>query len=143
MRPLTRGRPKNPVTDMQTYALSAPPDRTIRAACEQVGCEQWLLGWETHLDEATLQGRRLAAYIRQISGRTFTEQRTAAGITVFRFASRQRCFREHHTRPETYLVRGGDWRQNLGLIRQHVRPADWVEDFAENQQTISDRIEKG
>lgn len=143
MRPLTRVAPVLPAAAMVTYALSAPPDRTIKTACERAGCEQWRHGWETHLDEATPDGRRLAAYIRQVAGRTFAEKRTAVGITVFRFPSGQRCFREHFTRPEVYLVHGGDWREHRGLIRRHLRPIDWVEDMGENLQAVTEQIEKG
>ncbi|MEU8362319.1 hypothetical protein AB0C27_40505 [Nonomuraea sp. NPDC048882] len=115
----------------------------MRAACEQVGCAAWRHGWETKVDEGTPLGQAQAAYIRQQSGRTFREQRTGEGLTAFRFEPGQRCFAEHRTRPETYLVRGGDWRQNLGLIRQHQRPADWVEDFSLHQDGLSEQQRKG
>ena len=32
------------------YILRMPPDITIRAACEDVRCENWQFGWETILD---------------------------------------------------------------------------------------------
>lgn len=135
--------PNLPVDAYQTFQLAAPRDRMVKTACEQVGCEAWRSGWESAFDESTELGRNQAAYVRNRSGRTFREQRTDAGLTVFRFEPGQRCFRDHHTRPEFYSVRGGDWRQNLGLIRQHSRPADWVEHFAEHQDRIADQIEKG
>ena len=142
MRPVTRIEPVAAPGAYQTFRIVSPPDRLVRAACEQVGCAAYLHGWETKVDEGTPLGQAQAAYIRQQSGRTFRESRTE-GLTVFRFASRQRCFAEHRTRPETYLVRGGDWRQNLGLIRQHQRPADWVEDFSLHQDRLSDQQRRG
>jgi hypothetical protein len=128
----------------QTYSITAPHDRTVRAACEEVGCAAWLNGWQSKVDESTELGQRQAAYIRQQSGRTFREQRTGEGLTVFTFDSRQRCFADHRTRPEVYAVRDGDWRGNpTGRTRTHQSAADWTEDFGEHQQRIADQIERG
>src|SRR5690606_34697531 len=123
--------------------IISPADRMVKTACEDAGCLAWRYGWETRVDEGTELGRAQAAYIRHQSGRTFREIRTAEGLTVFRFEPYQRCFAEHRTRPEVYLVRGGDWRRDLGLIRRHTRPADWVEDFGEHQQRIADQQRRG
>lgn len=128
----------------QTYSITVPRDTLVRAACEQVGCAAWRHGWESTIDESTELGQRQAAYIRQTSGRTFREQRTDAGLTVFRFESGQRCFADHQTRPELYAVRDGDWRGNpTGRTRQHTRAADWVEDFGEHQLRLVDQQQKG
>lgn len=143
MRPLNRITPAAPAGAFVTYRIVSPADRAVRSACEEVGCEAWRHGWETQVDEGTPLGQAQASYIRAQSGRTFRESRTGDGLTVFRFESRQRCFAEHRTRPEFYSVRGGDWRQNLGLIRQHRAGADWVEDFAEHQDRIARQIERG
>lgn len=143
MRPLTRITPALPAGAFQTYRIISPPDVMVRAACEQAGCAAWRYGWETRVDEATDLGQAQAAYIRRQSGRTFREQHADAGLTVFRFEPYQRCFADHRTRPETYLVRGGDWRRDLGLIRQHRHPADWVEDFGEHQSRIKQQHERG
>lgn len=132
-----------PVGSYLTYAISSPADVTVKTACEQVGCVHWRAGWETHVDEATDLGGRQAAYIRTQSGRTFREARRADGVTVFHFESGQRCFREHQTRPETFFTRRGDWRQNLGIVRRHTRPTDWVEDFALHQGQLAQRLERG
>lgn len=143
MRPLNRITPAAPPTAFQTYRIISPPDRFVRSACEEVGCSAWLYGWETRVDERTDLGRAQAAYIRQQSGRTFRELATAEGLTVFRFEPKQRCFAEHRTRPEVFLVRGGDWRRDFGVLRQHKRGADWVEDFAEHQDRLADQQRKG
>lgn len=128
----------------QTYSIAQPRDTTVRAACEQVGCAAWQRGWESAIDETTPLGQKQAAYIRTQSGRTFREQKTAAGVTVFRFEARQRCFTEHRTRPQLYAVRDGDWRGNpTGRVRQHQRPQDWVEDFGEHQLRLTDQQQKG
>lgn len=142
MRPVSRITPVGPAGAYQTYRIVSPPDRAVRAACEQVGCLARLHGWETRVDEGTPLGQAQAVYIRTQAGRTFRESRTE-GLTVFRFESGQRCFAEHQTRPETFTVRSGDWRQNLGLLRQHEKPADWVEDFAGHQGRLARQIERG
>jgi hypothetical protein len=144
MQQVNRFQPAMEVGAYQTFQISAPRDVTVVAACEQVGCPQWQDGWDSVINEATQLGQEQAAYIRQKSGRTFREMRTEAGLTVFRFEAHQRCFAEHRTRPEIYLVRDGDWRGNpTGRRRNHSRAADWVEDFGEHQQRIADEIEKG
>jgi hypothetical protein len=130
---------------MQTYRIVSPPDATVVSACERVGCPHWRDGWDTIVDEASQLGQAQAAYIRSgATGRSYRETRTEAGLTVFRFEAHQRCFQEHRTRTELYLVRGGDWRGNPDrMARDHSRPEDWVEDFAEHQQRLADRIDKG
>lgn len=144
MQMVNRIEPNLPVGAYQTYSITAPRDVTVIAACEQVECPQWRNGWDSVIDERTDLGTTQAAYIRGQSGRTFREMRTDAGLTVFRFESGQRCFAEHRTRPEIYLVRDGDWRGNpTGRRRQHTRPADWVEDMAENQGRLIDLQQKG
>lgn len=118
------------------YLIRMPRDTMVVAACEDVRCENWQYGWETITDEATSLGRAQAAYIRRQSGRTFTEHRTAEGLTVFRFASRQRCFTEHRTRPGRYLVRGAG-------IREHSSLGDWIEDIAGHVTQIENQRKKG
>ncbi len=128
----------------QTYSITSPRDTTLRAACEQVDCVAWRHGWQSAIDEATELGRTQAAYIRTQSRRTFREQRTSEGLTVFVFEPGQRCFADHRTRPEIYLVRDGDWRENpTGRSRQHQRAADWVEDFGEHQLRLVEQQKKG
>lgn len=128
----------------QTYSITQPRDALIAAACEQVGCAAWRQGWESVIDESTGLGKRQAAYIRGESRRTFREAKRGDGLTVFRFESGQRCFAEHQTRPELYVVRDGDWRGNpTGRARRHQRAADWVEDFGEHQERLVDQQKKG
>lgn len=145
MQPLNRmERDLLPPAAYQTFSISTPHDQMVQAACQQVGCESWRNGWETLINEATELGQQQAAYIRARAGRTFREQRTGGGLTVFRFDSGQRCFANHQTRPELYAVRDGDYRGNpTGKARQHQRAADWVEDFGEHQLRLIDQQQKG
>lgn len=136
--------PEHPVEAYQTYAINTRSDLTVVSACADVLCDAYQFGWQTEVDEATDLGRSQAAYIRHQSGRTFREQRTGTGLTVFTFDSRQRCFAEHRTFPEVFRVRHGDWRGNpTGHTRTHQSGADWTEDFGEHQQRIADQIERG
>lgn len=139
---LNRIQPQGKPGDYQTYGIRRRPDVLRPAACKEVGCRAWARGWETKVDEATPLGRQQAAYIRTRSGRTFKEYQLG-GITVFRFESGQRCFADHQTIAETFRVWGGDWRRNLGPIRQHKNGLDWAEDFGEHQQRLADEQERG
>lgn len=126
----------------KTYSITSPRDVQVKAVCEQVGCDKWLKGWQSPIDESTDLGKAQAHYIRTQSGRTFREQRTAAGITVFTFEPKQRCFADHKTRPETYTVANGDWRRS-SVARVHANAADWTEDFALHQGKLADQLNKG
>jgi hypothetical protein len=147
---------------MKTYQVAAPRSTHTRpATCAEVDCGHWRHGWATRVDERTDLGMAQAAYIRAecVSASTpaspagrarrrYVETRTPEGLTEFAFPGGQQCFAEDHRvpleRPELFIVRGGDWRGNpTGQHRQHKRPDDWVEDFAEHQQRIATQIQKG
>ena len=53
---------------------------------------------------------------------------------MFRFASGQRCFAEHRTKPARFLVRG---------VREHSNLGDWIEDIAGHVTTIEDLRKRG
>ena len=143
-RQLFRIEPALPVEAVKTYSIRQPADTAVKAVCEQVGCEAWRHGWRSLIDEGTSLGRQQADYIRTESRRTFREGRTNGGLTVFTFESGQRCFADHQTRPEIYVVRGGDWRGNpRGEFLQHTRAADWVDDCANHQIKLADRLAQG
>lgn len=134
--------------DYITYAIRAGRDGMVVAACKDVGCQFWAHGWETTVDESTPLGKAQAEYIRDPSdrgaGRTYTEQRTGTGLTVFKFEAFQRCFTEHHTQPDRFLVRDGDWRGNpTQRVRLHANGRDWAEDFQEHEGSLAELREKG
>ncbi len=118
------------------YVVRMPRDVTVRSACEDVECEGWRCGWESHIDEATPLGQAQAAYIRQHSGRTFTELRSGA-LTVFRFTPGQRCFAEHRTRPARLLVRQG------AMVREHATFDDIAEDYTEHAGRLAEQLRRG
>ena len=156
MRPLFRPDPVGPAAAYKTYEIRSPRSTHWRpATCEQVDCAAYLHGWSTTVDTGTELGQGQAYYIRKQSGRSFQEEPAvfdftdSPGLVAFVFPPGQRCFRSdtHRirlTRPEIFVVRGGDWRGNpAGTSRQHQRPEHWVEDFAQHQDRISTRLQRG
>jgi hypothetical protein len=136
--------PRGPASAYKSYVIVSPRDTTVRTACEDAGCKHWREGWESLIDERTDLGKQQAHYIRQESRRSFTEKRTAEGLTVFRFESGQRCFADHRTRPERYIERGGDFRGNpRGDRLMHTRAADWVESSSIHQDRLAEAIKRG
>lgn len=141
--------PKLPMQAMQTYQVVAPAATHFRpATCAEVDCPHYLHGWHSPIDERTELGQRQAHYIRNQSGRRYTEDRhQVPGLTLFTFEAGQTCFQQHQMRldrPEIFLVRDGDWRGNpTGQTRRHAGPDDWVDDFANHQQKLADQLEKG
>lgn len=134
--------PRMPVEAYRTWSVQSRPDKRVKSVCEKVGCPQWRSGWESVIDEGTELGRSQALFIRR-SGRTFREQKNGLGLTVFRFESGQRCFADHQTMPELYLVRGGDYRAKVGELRVHKRAEDWVEHVQQHMGQLLDERDKG
>ena len=113
-----------------------------------------LLEAAEEIRKKTVDHFALTHYIRKNSGRRFVESRVLSDegvpLTAFRFEAGQRCFRadEHRARlerPEIYLVRDGDWRGNPRGTepRRHASAADWVDDFANHQETLANRLKEG
>lgn len=132
----------------KTYQILAPiPSHFRPATCREVECAGYTRGWRT----TVLPDSPQANYIRRSSGRAFTEapNENGDGTVVFTFPPGQQCFRasEHRKsleREPLYVVRGGDFRGDpRGETPVRRRAADWVDDFAEHQQQIAERIEKG
>lgn len=138
--------PLLPANAKKTYSIMAPKATHFRkASCAEVECQGQEHGWVSLIDERTELGQRQAHYIRKQSGRRFREE-TENGLTSFTFEPGQTCFTPHEVplgKPELYVVRDGDLSVNLGNIRQHTRPEDWVDDFATHQQKIADAIQEG
>lgn len=145
--PINRQPAKMPAVAYRTYSIAKPRATHWRpAACREVGCPR-ADGWVTVLDEETQAGRLTAWYIRHQAGRRYRESRDPRGMTVFTFASGQRCFAEHVLpvgRPALLVVRDGDWRGNpTGWVRRHTRREHWVEDFAQHQDTLATAQQRG
>lgn len=137
--------------EMKTYQILAPQNTHFRSAtCEEVQCWGYLKGWQTVVDERTELGMGQAYYIRKQSGRSFKEFKDENGLTVFRFKKGQNCFgsgdhRIRIDRPEIYVVKDGDWRGNPRGTDPffHRHPDDFVDDFANHQDKLKTRLERG
>jgi hypothetical protein len=142
-----RIEPIAPVAAYKTYSLSAPPSTHRRPArCDEAGCDAYQRGWITRCDEVTELGERQAHYIRKLSGRRYTEQRTSVGLTIFTFEAGQQCFDTHTVpldREPIYVVRDGDWRGNPSGRRRVLRAEDWLDDFGNHQLHVAERAARG
>jgi hypothetical protein len=132
----------------KTYQIVAPLSTHFRpATCREVECAGYTGGWRT----TVLPDSPQANYIRRSSGRRFTEEPNpnGDGTVVFTFPAGQQCFRasEHRKsleREPLYVVKGGDFRGDpRGEQAQRMNAPDWVDNFAEHQQGLADRIEQG
>jgi hypothetical protein len=143
-RKLTRIAPKGPPQGYQTYQAAAPLSTHWRpATCAEVDCAHHARGWAT----TVIAGSDDEALIRR-AGRAFTTERVEGGFLRFTFHAGQPCFAVHRhrvplERDPLFVVRGGDWRANTGLIRRHTRGADWVDDFATHQDQLITRLGRG
>lgn len=140
--------PALPVGAYKTYQVTAPIATHYRPAkCIEVDCQMQANGWVTPVDESTELGAMQALYIRNKSGRNYIEDRNhAPGVTAFTFPPGQECFTQHQVpleRPALYIVRGGDWRGNPTGDVVRRKPDDWVDDFANHQQQLADKINQG
>jgi len=138
---LNRIPPPLPVTAYRTFQIARPVATHFRkATCGEVNCDAWRHGWITRA-----QTTEQADYVRRHSGRTFEE----IEANTFRFDPGQTCFaadthRAPLEREGIYVARDGDYRGNpTGARRVHVRPADWVDEFAEHQDWLKTIQERG
>lgn len=145
-RPMNRIQPAMPAAAYKTYQIAAPLGTHFRpATCAEVDCPDYLHGWRVRVENLTPE----LLHTARNCGRRYREVQVAQGETWLSFEAGQSCFRagEHRKRlerPELFIVRGGDHRGNpLGQSREHTRPEDWVEDFAEHQQGLADTQQKG
>lgn len=122
---------------MTVHHILSPTDRLIPAACQQVGCLKWRHGWTATYDEATPEGARAAALVRSgRHGRTYRElPRTGGTLVAFRFDAHQRCFAEHQTRPELFVVQNAAGMERGA--RRKERPRFWAESL---QETVERRM---
>lgn len=144
MRELNRIQPVGPASAYKTWEIKTPKSHTRPATCRETDCPNYLNGWKTILSVSQVD---LIQAVRKC-GKSYQESFDGTTYT-FTFEAGQSCFAERkHTiqvRPEIYIVRGGDHRGNpLGTpARIHTRPSDWVEDFAENVERLSEERKRG
>lgn len=148
---MRRIQPALPAASYKTYQIAAPHSTHFRlATCAEIDCPPYLNGWSTTLTPDNDPDGKLDYLIRH-SGRSFKEERNPLdGSAMFVFEAGQPCFAAHThrirlDRPEVYAVRGGDWRGNPLNVRPviHTRPELWIEDFAEHQDRLVTKLERG
>jgi hypothetical protein len=141
---VNRLKPVMPVGGMQTYEISAPLSTHWRAAtCAEVDCPHYLNGWST----TVLTGSADEALIKSSGRKTIRVERQADGFMRYVFGSGQPCFAvtRHKVllgRPELFILREGDWRWS-GAPRVFERPDQWVDHFADHQDKISEKVNRG
>jgi hypothetical protein len=166
-RNVNRAPSRNEVGNVVTYAVKAPVGSHRRTAtCAEVECADQRDGWVTFLDVSipahAKAMRDLRMGTREMAGLRYRELSAVPGpdgqgeIAIVHprkalyFPPGQECLRGRagqHTVPlerePILLVRGGDHRADLGLIRRHVTRDDWVEDFAGHQDKLAQAAERG
>lgn len=139
---------------METYSIKSPRSTHTRpGTCAEAACKHYLHGWLTVVPKGSTQ----EATIRILLGRHAAdglvrhakeEADQGDGMVGFRFEAGNPCFKAslHRVsldRPELYLVRGGDWRANTGLVRRHTKPEHWVENMQETLDAVAKRARAG
>lgn len=139
-----RIEPDGPAEAYRTYRIASRRSERRVVSCRDFGCERYERGWLTRLDVSTGPGARVAAWVRDSSGRKFTMTQEGNEV-VFLFPPGQQCFELHWYAPALYVVQGGDWRGNPRGVppRVHANIQDWVDDYAENQRQVIDRVNRG
>jgi hypothetical protein len=142
--------PAGPPGAYKTYSISSPIETHTRpGTCEDAGCLANRHGWKTTIDVSTGLGKRQHDYIEsKVHGRHFTVEWTSIDMVTYTFPAGQVCFAAPHQvaleRPAFFLVKDGDYRGNPFGTRPVRRDVDdWVDDFANHQQALHDRIERG
>jgi hypothetical protein len=131
----------------KSYVISQPlATHWRRATCEEISCPDYVHGWRVRVEGLPPEMLHAA----RTSGRKHTELPVADGETWLVFEAGQPCFRASEHRapiggPPLYVVRDGDRRGNPRgtKARLHQRPDNWVDDFAEHQQTLADAQQRG
>lgn len=148
-----RVRPRTPPAAMITYRIDSPVQTHTRpATCAEVDCARWRTGW----DAIVPKGSSHEALIREVARghgpdgvrRPYARVTDHGPTRTYHYAPGTTCFKasEHRVsldRPELFIVRGGDWRQNRGLIRRHTgrRAGEhWVEDCQTNLDAVRRQI---
>lgn len=132
----------------KTFEIASPVNTHFkRISCSQADCQRRLKGWDTILDVSDPKHASVANWIRLQSGKRFMVKQVGTVVT-FSFPPGQDCFEPHQKsleRPELFVVREGDWRGNPRQVDPYVhkRPEDWVDQFANHQQSIADAVQQG
>ena len=146
MQHINRIAPQGQVNDYKTYQIVSPLSTHWEpATCQQVDCPDYLNGWRVRIEGLPPE----MIHAAKTSGRKFSELEISASEHWMVFEAGQSCFRasEHRRlldKQEIFIARDGDYRGNpTGNVRRHTRPEFWLEDFAEHQDQLAQRIQQG
>lgn len=113
-----------------------------RAACAEVECEPYKLGWASTFDISTELGQEQTQYVVHESGRHFTIEKLSETMVRFHFPPGQECFGEEHwvslDRDPFLLVREGGY-----FKREHNTGEEWVDDFATHLDKLRTQYGRG
>lgn len=167
MRPLFRIPPVLPAAAMKTYHVARPITWWVFASCGQVDCDHYRRGWTTIVDEDQAgvirrSGRSFTETRDRAGLVTFAfppGQRCwhappaeLVGQAIFAVVSRlpepeiaDRWHKRVPQREPLFGLTGGDWRGNprgTPPVRFKTH-RQFIDDFAEHQLRIADRIKRG
>lgn len=144
-----------PPTAFTTYALLQPVETHRRpATCEEAGCLQWHRGWATSvLPGSTDEAMLIAGCRGEVDGRRRvlpTPETTPEGFHRYVFPPGTECFAASthtvlHDGIEAIGIRRDGNKLGVGNtdVFRHQNLDEWVEDFGEHQQRLSDEAQKG
>lgn len=145
--------PNLPPEYYKSYSLRQPLRTHFRpATCYEFECDEFVYGFVLTMDLSTELGQRQLYYVQHDKSRKCHLQRVDLQIMKAVYGPGNDCFepkRSQHRvpigRPPFLLVAEGDWRGNpRGTpVRRHRNVEDWVDDFANHQQALSDAYQKG
>jgi hypothetical protein len=138
--------PVLPPQAYRTFRVVAPlSSHWVKAACREIGCDQWREGWTVHVEAV---GPHLE-HAARTSGRKFAEVKYAEGMTLLLFEAGQPCFAESRhrrrlERDERWLIQNGDWRGDPDHFRpREVSSLAWRDEFGEHQERLADQTGGG
>ena len=145
-----RSLPNIPAGGYQTYEIDAPLETHWRqATCEEVECPHYLHGWATTMLPSTDDERFMLAAAKHFGIKFLTPvMRTSEGLNRYMFPPGQKCFKHqaHRVpleRDPIFKVWGGDWRGTDGTGREFAKAENWIDHFANHQDKIAKKLERG
>lgn len=146
MQRMNRIQPQGRVQDYRTYQIVSPLSTHWEpATCKDVDCPEYVNGWRVRIEGLPPE----MVHAARTSGRKFTELEVAHNEHWLVFEAGQPCFqaplhRRLLDKQEVFIARDGDFRGNpTGNVRRHTRPEFWVEDMAENLDSLRALHQRG
>lgn len=147
-RPLNRIEPKAGPEHFTSYQMTMPSStHRRRASCREVDCQARAKGYRAQFDVSTTDGRANAHRVEALKGRRMWSRHVEGPLVTYTFPAGQDCLDVHTVpleREPFYVVKGGDHRGNpREIAARQLRPADWVDHFANHQAALAAQHERG